>query len=47
MVQFEQTFRNFIMRHQENYNRSYHFLILMDAIITAATRIELITVQVR
>jgi fructose-1,6-bisphosphatase I len=29
------------MRHQENYNRSYHFLILMDAIITAATRIEL------
>ena len=41
MVQFEQTFDNFIMRHQENYNRSYHFLILMDAIITAATRIEL------
>jgi fructose-1,6-bisphosphatase I len=41
MVQFEQTFENFIMRHQENYNRSYHFLILMDAIITAATRIEL------
>ena len=41
MVQFEQTFRNFIMRHQENYDRSYHFLILMDAIITAATRIEL------
>ena len=41
MVKFEQTFRNFIMRHQENYNRSYHFLILMDAIIAAATRIEL------
>jgi len=41
MIQFEQTFRNFIMRHQENYNRSYHFLILMDAIIAAATRIEL------
>lgn len=41
MVQFEQTFRNFIMRHQEKYNRSYHFLMLMDAIITAATRIEL------
>jgi len=41
MVQFEQTFRNFIMRHQEEYNRTYHFLILMDAIITAATRIEL------
>ena len=41
MIQFEQTFRNFIMRHQEKYNRSYHFLILMDAIIAAATRIEL------
>jgi len=40
-VQFEQTFRNFIMRHQETYNRSYHFLILMDAIMAAATRIEL------
>jgi len=41
MRQFEQTFRNFLMRHQEKYNRSYHFLILMDAIITAAKRIEL------
>lgn len=40
-MKFEQTFRNFLMRHQEKYNRTYHFLILMDAIITAATRIEL------
>lgn len=41
MIQFEQTFRNFLLRHQEKYNRTYHFLILMDAIITAAKRIEL------
>ncbi|MCP4627336.1 MAG: hypothetical protein GY850_28055 [bacterium] len=41
MLQFEQTLRNFLMRHQEKHNRTYHFLILMDAIITAATRIEL------
>jgi len=40
-VQFEQTFSNFMMRHQETYNRSYHFLILMDSIMAAATRIEL------
>jgi len=41
MIQFEQTFRNFLLRHQEKYNRTYHFIILMDAIITAAKRIEL------
>jgi fructose-1,6-bisphosphatase I len=41
MIQFEQTFRNFIMRHQEKHNRTYHFLILMDAIIAASKRIEL------
>lgn len=41
MIQFEQTFRNFLLRHQEKYNRTYHFLILMDAIVTAALRIEL------
>ncbi len=41
MIQFEQTLRNFLMRHQERYNRTYHFLILIDAILTAAKRIEL------
>ncbi len=41
MIEFEQTFRNFLMDHQEKHNRTYHFLILMDAIITAAKRIEL------
>jgi len=40
MIQFEQTFSNFLMRHQEKYNRTYHFLILMDAIMAAAKRIE-------
>jgi fructose-1,6-bisphosphatase I len=29
------------MEHQEKHNRTYHFLILMDSIITAAKRIEL------
>jgi len=41
MIEFEQTFRNFLMDHQEKHNRTYHFLILMDAIMTAAKRIEL------
>lgn len=40
-IQFEQTFLNFLMVHQEKHNRTYHFLILLDAIITAAKRIEL------
>ncbi len=40
-IEFEQTFRNFLMEHQEKHNRTYHFLILMDSIISAAKRIEL------
>ncbi|MBI5528933.1 MAG: hypothetical protein HY897_21600 [Deltaproteobacteria bacterium] len=40
MVQFEQTFLNFLMQHQEKYNRTYHFLILMDSIVNAAKRIQ-------
>lgn len=40
MVHFEQTFDNFLLRHQERHNRTYHFLILMDAIISAAKRIQ-------
>ncbi|HOD75433.1 MAG TPA: hypothetical protein PKJ17_05360, partial [Syntrophorhabdaceae bacterium] len=39
-MQLEQTFMNFLLRHQERHNRTYHFLILMDAIISAAKRIE-------
>jgi fructose-1,6-bisphosphatase I len=40
MIQFEQTFINFLLHHQEKYNRSYHFLILMDAVISAAKHIQ-------
>lgn len=39
-MQLEQTFMNFLLHHQERHNRTYHFLILMDAIISAAKRIE-------
>jgi len=40
MVQFEQTFMSFIMEHQERWNRTHHFLILMDAVISAAKHIQ-------
>jgi len=40
MVKFEATFSNFLMEHQERHNRTYHFLILMDAIVNAAKRIQ-------
>lgn len=40
MIQFEQTFTNFILHHQEKYNRTYHFIILMDAVISAAKHIQ-------
>lgn len=39
-MQFEQTFTNFLLRHQEKHNRTYHFLILMDALISAAKHIQ-------
>ena len=40
MIRFEQTFMNFLLQHQEKYNRTYHFLILMDAMISAAKHIQ-------
>ncbi len=40
MMQFEQTFNNFLLRHQEKHNRTYHFLILMDALMSAAKHIQ-------
>lgn len=40
MMQFEQTFMNFLLRHQEKYNRTHHFLILMDALMCAAKHIQ-------
>jgi fructose-1,6-bisphosphatase len=39
-VRFEQTFMNFILHHQEKHNRTYHFVILMDALISAAKHIQ-------
>ncbi len=39
MIRFEETFTSFLLHHQEAHNRTYHFLILMDAVITAARRI--------
>ena len=39
-MQFEQTFMNFLFHHQEKFNRTYHFLILMDAVISAANHIQ-------
>ena len=39
-MQFEQTFMNFLLQHQERHNRTYHFLVLMDALVAAAKRIE-------
>jgi fructose-1,6-bisphosphatase I len=40
MIQFEETFANFLLHHQERHNRTYHFLILMDAITSAAKHIQ-------
>jgi len=40
MMQFEQTFNNFLLQHQERHNRTYHFLILMDALISSAKHIQ-------
>ena len=39
-MEIEQTFANFLLRHQERQNFTYHFLILMDAIVSAAKHIE-------
>jgi fructose-1,6-bisphosphatase I len=39
-IAFEQTFMNFLLQHQERHNRTHHFLILMDALISAARHIE-------
>ena len=39
-MRFEETFMNFLLRHQERHDRTYHFLILMDALISAAKHIQ-------
>lgn len=40
MIQFEQTFINFLLEHQERHRRTGHFLILMDAMTSAAKHIQ-------
>ncbi len=40
MIRFEQTFMNFLLEHQERQHRTGHFLILMDAMISAARHIQ-------
>jgi len=39
-MHFEESFMNFILHHQERHDRTYHFLILMDALISAAKHIQ-------
>ena len=39
-MRLEQTFTNFLLHHQEKHKRTYNFLILMDALISAAKHIE-------
>lgn len=39
-MEFEQTFMNFLLEHQERNRRTGHFLVLMDAIISAAKHLE-------
>ena len=40
MLQFDQTFMDFLLDHQERHRRTYHFLILMNSILNAAKRIQ-------
>jgi fructose-1,6-bisphosphatase I len=40
MLQFEKTFMDFLLEHQERHGRSYHFLILMNSIMNAGKRIQ-------
>jgi fructose-1,6-bisphosphatase I len=39
-MKLEQTFMQFLMRHQEEHGRSYNFLLLMEAVMTAAKYIQ-------
>jgi len=40
VMDFEQTFMSFLLRHQERYNRTYNFIVLMDALMSAAKHIQ-------
>jgi fructose-1,6-bisphosphatase I len=39
-IQLEETVMGFLLNHQEKHHRTHHFLILMDALISAAKHIE-------
>jgi len=39
-MHFEETVMGFLLDHQERHHRTHHFLILMDALISAAKHIE-------
>jgi fructose-1,6-bisphosphatase I len=39
-MRLEQTFFNFLLHHQEKHNRTHHFLILMDGLVSAAKHIQ-------
>ncbi len=40
MLQFDETFMDFLLEHQERHGRTYHFLILMNALMNSAKRIQ-------
>jgi len=40
MLRFDEDFMDFLLEHQERHNRSYHFLVLMNAILNSAKRIQ-------
>jgi len=40
MLNFELTFMDFLLEHQERHGRTYHFLILMNSLLNAAKRIQ-------
>ncbi|HEK84926.1 MAG TPA: hypothetical protein ENO29_01025 [Candidatus Aminicenantes bacterium] len=40
VIEFELTFMDFLLEHQERHGRTYHFLILMNSILNAAKRIQ-------
>ncbi|MCZ7582522.1 MAG: hypothetical protein M5R36_03855 [Deltaproteobacteria bacterium] len=39
-MRLEQTFMNFLLEHQQHHKRTLNFLILMEAIVTAAKYIQ-------
>ena len=40
-MKLEQSFMDFMLHHQERHNRSYKFLVLLEAVQTAAKYIQI------